>query len=281
MKKLLIYFAFCMTVQLFAQNSFKVEIQGKGQPILLLPGFSCKDAVFTDLKKELTRNYEVHSFTYAGFGEVSPIEFPWLPQIKTDLQRYIQSKNLENPILIGHSMGGTLGLWLASENTAISQLVLIDALPATGALMIPNYDSQTIQYETPYNEQMLKMDDPSFLSMAQQMASNMTHHQEKQKELVQWMVNADRKTYVYGYTDLLKLDLREQLHKIDIPVTILAATDPYGKEMVKSTYKEQFKNLNHYEIKFAENAKHFIMYDQPEWFLEQIKNTLKSRNEEK
>lgn len=30
-----------------------------------------------------------------------------------------------------------------------------------------------------------------------------------------WMINADWETYVYGFTDLVKLDLREVISKVD------------------------------------------------------------------
>ena len=86
---------------------------------------------------------------------------------------------------------------------------------------------------------------------------------------------SDRETYVYGYTDLLKLDLRQDLENIRVPVTILAATEPYGYETAKSTYKIQYKNLKEYDLKFAQGAKHFIMYDQPDWFLQNLKVALK------
>ena len=71
-------------------------------------------------------------------------------------------------------------------------------------------------------------------------------------------------------SDLLKLDLREDISKIKIPVTILAATYPYGMDMAKSTYEGQYKKLGRYEIEYAEGSAHFIMYDKPEWFLDQI-----------
>ena len=102
------------------------------------------------------------------------------------------------------------------------------------------------------------------------MALGMTLNIEKRKQLKEWILLADRETYVYGYTDLLKLDLREDISKIKIPVTILAATYPYGMDMAKSTYEGQYKKLGRYEIEYAEGSAHFIMYDKPEWFLDQI-----------
>src|SRR5690554_6656854 len=140
-------FLLLMALPSAAQSSFEVGKSGQGQAVLLLPGFACTSQVFDDLTVELSKNYEVHAFTFAGFGEVAPISFPWLPQIKSDIERYVEENRLEKPIIIGHSLGGTLGLWLASEPSAYSSLIIIDALPAMGALMIPDYNSDAIVYE--------------------------------------------------------------------------------------------------------------------------------------
>lgn len=256
---------------------FQVSVEGKGQPILLLPGFTCTAEVWEETVASLSKDYECHVFTFAGFGNVPPIEKPWLPQIKTALSNYIEENALENSIVIGHSLGGTLALWLATEpNTPFEQIIVVDGLPAAGALMIPNYNNENIAYDTPYNKQMLEMTAESFKFMAQQTAQNMMINNDKKELVTNWILQADRETYVYGYTDLLKLDLREDLAKIKIPVTILAATHPYGKEMAKLTYENQYSKLLKYTIHFAENSAHFIMYDQPEWFMERLNKVLQN-----
>ncbi len=277
MKKTTLIISFYLILTILnasAQNSFKVEKTGKGQPIMLFPGFACTDEVFEDIKGILSKNYELHAFTFAGFGEVPPIPFPWLPQIKTDIEKYVQENNLKDPIIIGHSLGGTLGLWLASESSEYANLIVIDALPAMGALMMADYNSEAIVYDNPQNAQMLSMDQEAFGNMALQTAAFMTHTVEKQQTIANWMVASDRETYVYGYTDLLKLDLREALGKIKTPVHILAATHPYGKEAAEATYKKQYEKLQDYSLKFAEGSAHFIMYDQPEWLMDQIQTAL-------
>ena len=64
---------------------------------------------------ELSKTNTCHVFTFAGFGSVPAIEKPWLPKIKESLERYISEENLEEATLIGHSLGGALALWLATE----------------------------------------------------------------------------------------------------------------------------------------------------------------------
>ncbi len=255
--------------------AFEVTVKGEGSPILLFPGFTCTGAVWDDAVLELSKEYECHVFTFAGFGTVPPIEKPWLPKIKAEIEAYVASKELQNPAIIGHSLGGTLALWLATEeNHPFSKLILVDALAATGALMIPNYKSEEIAYDTPYNKQQLEMSEEAFGKMADQMVMGMSLNKEKQVQIKEWMLQADRETFVHGFTDLLKLDLRDSIAKITIPVTILAASHPYGETMARKTFSEQFKNLQEYEIEFAADAAHFVMYDRPIWFLEKVKKSL-------
>ena len=256
-------------------KSFEVTVEGQGKPILLFPGFTCTGAVWKDTVKELSKNYECHVFTFAGFGDVPAIKKPWLSKIKEGVTQYVIENKLEKATIIGHSLGGTLGLWLAiDDNAKYKKIIVIDALPSAGALMIPNYDSNNIVYDNPFNQRLLDMDTDSFETMATQMASGMSLNKNKHNVIKDWIMQADRKTYVYGYTDLLKLDLRQSVSKITIPVTVLAATQPYGEEAVKKTYAEQYKNLKNYSIKYAKESAHFIMFDQPEWLLNTINEAL-------
>ena len=272
---LTLFLILILTGNLSAQSkAFEVRVVGKGEPLLFFPGFACTDKVWEEQVTELSKDYECHLFTFAGFGDVAPIEFPWYPKVEEQVLEYIGENNLEDAIAIGHSLGGTLALSLAARKPIFQKLIIVDALPATGALLFPNFNSDEMVYDSPYNKQVLAMDEADFSAMASNMASGMTTNKAKQTQIIDWMRNADRKTYVYGYTDYLKVDLRKEVAKIKIPIIILAATLPYGGEMARKTYEEQYKNLSNYDLRFAEGAAHFIMYDQPEWFLTQLKSSL-------
>lgn len=274
-KKLMAILLIITSFSVNAQDQpFKVEVIGKGEPILLFPGFTCTGDVWNDTVTELSQDYQCHVFTFAGFGDVPSIQKPWLPKIKEGILSYIAEKQLKNPIVIGHSLGGALALWMATESNSYKKLIIVDALSSTGALMMPNFKSEYMVYDSPYNKQLLEMNTTDFEAMALQMVTGMTKDTSKQEIIKDWMLQADRETYVYGYTDLLTLDLREDLSKIKVPVTILAATEPYGYDTVKATYETQYKELAEYDIKFAEGSAHFIMYDQPLWFMDNLLNSL-------
>jgi pimeloyl-ACP methyl ester carboxylesterase len=257
-----------------AQTAFKVEVSGKGQPVLLFPGFACTGDIWKETVQELSKAHECHVFTFAGFGGVPPIEKPWLPKIKDEIVAYVKEKKLKKPTIIGHSLGGTLGLWLAATETDLFRKVIaVDALPCTGTLMMPNFKASDMVYDNPYSKQMINMDSASFRKSAVQQVAFMMLNKTKQDMVVNWMMMADRQTYVYGYIDLLKLDLREDIARITIPVVVLAATHP-DKNMIGKTYNEQYEKLNNKVFHYADKAAHFVMFDQPEWFMNKIKENI-------
>jgi pimeloyl-ACP methyl ester carboxylesterase len=199
---------------------------------------------------------------------LAPIESPWLPQVNTALLEYIQSEDLNNLTIIGHSLGGTIALYLAAElKERVKEIILVDALPHTAKLMFPNQTE--FQYDNPYSTSMMEMDDNAFKAMASQQVGMMAFNEDHRPQILNWILNTDRKTYVQGYIDYLNFNATTYLEQIDCPVLIMGATS-YGEEQAKHTYKDQYQLLDHYDLKMAPTSAHYIMYDQPEWFYTQL-----------
>jgi pimeloyl-ACP methyl ester carboxylesterase len=272
---ILVFVGILFTTKSFSQQSFEVVVKGEGAPVLLFPGFGCTGQVWDETVTEISKSKKCYIFTFAGFGKVKAIEKPWFATIKNDLEDYISKNNLQKSTLLGHSIGGTLSLWLASSNPDwFDKIILVDALPASAALMIPNYDGTVIPYDNPQSKSMLTMTTVEFEKSNDQSVGYMCNNKDKQKLIATMMNQSDRKTFVYGYIDMLNLDLRSELTKIKVPVTILAASFP-NKDIVSKTYQAQYKNLPQVNVLYAENAAHFVMYDQPEWFINQLNTILK------
>ena len=80
---------FLLTMNGNAQNNaFSVRVVGEGEPLLFFPGFICSDEVWEEQVAELSKEYECHLFTFAGFGGVAPIEFPWYPKVEDAVLDY-------------------------------------------------------------------------------------------------------------------------------------------------------------------------------------------------
>jgi len=276
MKKLVsLFVSVVLVVSAYAQNPSIYPVKsGKGAAVLMLPGFTTPGSVWGETINSLEGDYQTIQISYAGFNGHPAIEMPWYSTIKNDLIEYLENEKLKDVIIIGHSMGGMLAMEIASEAPElVSKLIIVDALPCMRALMMPGVPEQAIQYESPYNQQMLQQSDSARKATAKMMSMNMTMKQDKVDKLVQWSLEADLETFVYGYTDLLKVDLRPQLEKITARSLVLGASFP-DAALVEKNLTDQFSNLQEKELVIATNSRHFIMFDQPEWFYEQVNNFL-------
>lgn len=278
MKKLMIIcVALLASFSITAQTAaFHIEKRGKGTPVLFLPGFATPGSVWNETISHLDGNYQALVVSYAGFNGLPAIKMPWYNTIKEELLAYISKENLTGIYVVGHSMGGNLATDLAAAMpTRIKKVVLVDAIPCMREMMMPGVAASQVQYESPYNKQLLEMKEVPFRATIKMMAGNMTMDTAKTTAIMQWMMAADRQTFVYGYTDLLKLDLREVLPAIKAPVLILAASFP-DREVIKKNYEKQYADLANKQFEMAPNSKHFIMFDEPTWLYNNI-NTFFSK----
>lgn len=255
-------------------KAIHITKSGKGSPVLLMPGFITPGTVWDETIKNIHGAHEYHQVSYAGFNGYEPIPMPWYPTLKKELIDYIKTNKLTNLTLIGHSMGGNLAVDLAAElGTLVDRVILVDAIPCMRDLMMPGVPAESLQYDSPYNRSMLQASQETFQQSADMMAQGMTSDAEKQKLIRSWILEADRETYVYGYTDLLKLDLRPALSNIQVPVLILGAPFP-SKEAVMPNFEKQYANLGNKTLAIAPAGRHFIMFDQPQWMYDQINQFL-------
>lgn len=259
----------------YSQSSAtRITKSGHGAPILFLPGFVTPGSVWDETVKNLKGNYESHLVSYAGFNGIEPIPMPWYDAIRKELIAYVKTNKLTHVKLIGHSMGGNLAVEIAAElGGTVDHVIIVDALACMREVMMPGVPVEAFQYESAYNQKMLASTDEAFKQTATMMAQGMSATAEKHEVLKNWILAADRKTYVYGYTDLLKVDVRPSLANIKVPVLILGAPFP-TKEVVAPNFEKQYATLTNKTLEIAPAGRHFIMFDQPQWLYNQINSFL-------
>lgn len=251
-----------------------VKKSGKGDAVIFFPGFTCPGSIWNETIAHLDKSYEAHSVSYAGFNGIAPIKMPWYETIKKETIDYIKTQKLSNVRIVGHSMGGMLALDIASElPDKVRSVVAVDALPCLRELWMPGVPASSFKYDSPYNKQQLSQTPEVMRQNANMMASGMTLNKSKADSVLNWMLKADRETYVYGYTDLLKIDLRDALTKVNAKTLVLGAPFP-DAATVTANFEKQYANLKNKSIVIADNSRHFIMFDQPDWFYQKVNSFL-------
>ena len=79
--------------------------------------------------------------------------------------------------------------------------------------------------------------------------------------------------------ELLTTDLRSEVHKIQQPVLVLGAGGALPSDSmrpaVQALYQQQINTIPQAKLDFNWQARHFIMWDQPDWLLTQITDFIK------
>lgn len=107
------------------------NIMGEGKPMLILHGFLGMGDNWKTLGKEFSEaGYQVHLIDQRNHGRSAHSdEFNYLLMAK-DLKEYIDQHNLEDSVLIGHSMGGKTAMTAACVFPhIIEKLVVVDIAP--------------------------------------------------------------------------------------------------------------------------------------------------------
>jgi pimeloyl-ACP methyl ester carboxylesterase len=258
------------------EKSFTVKKSGTGsQSILFIPGFASSGDVWNETTALLKGDYTLHVLTMAGFAGTSPENSPSFEKWKTDIAQYIKDNQLKKPIVVGHSMGGVMAMALAADYPdLLSKIIVVDALPSLTALMNPRFQSNPENDCSAMINQITQLSDSAFAQMQQMNAVSLTATQERFQEIVGWSISSDRRTFAKIYCDFSNTDLREKIKNITIPSLILL--EPYFKN-IETAINEQYKNLKTADLKYATKGLHFVMYDDKDWYIQQLNDFLTQR----
>jgi len=105
-------------------------ILGKGKPLLILHGYFGMSDNWKSLGIQFAKNYEVHLIDQRNHGRSFHSDDFDYELLVEDLYNYIQNHNLQNIILLGHSMGGKVAMFFAvTFPELIAKLIIADISP--------------------------------------------------------------------------------------------------------------------------------------------------------
>jgi pimeloyl-ACP methyl ester carboxylesterase len=110
--------------------------QGRGHPLVLIPGWSQTAAMYDAQLTGLSSHYRVIAVDMRGHGESSKPESGYrMARLAQDTHEFLEVMNLRDVYLGGHSMGCSViwSYWDHYKGDRVSKLVLIDQATATTA----------------------------------------------------------------------------------------------------------------------------------------------------
>lgn len=257
----------------FDAGSIHVDVYGTaGKPALVfIPGLTCGPWEWAGEIARYSPNYSIYALTLPGFDGRPGISTPLFQTVTADFWSMLAAHNVQRPVLIGHSLGGTLAIVLAEQHSdRLRGAVAVDGLPVFPGFekMTPQQRSQTAaryssmmssaspaQFETAEKSYIL----PNYLTSSADVAA-----------VAPLVAKSDPKTTADWFSEDLTTDNRPNLKSIAVPLLEIA---PYDKTIDGSMFPDANAKQSYYasllsgdptaKVSMISPSRHFIMYDQP------------------
>jgi pimeloyl-ACP methyl ester carboxylesterase len=126
-----------------------IQSVGAGPPVVLIPGLASPREVYAGITAQLARGRRVLLVQLNGFaGDPARgnAKGPILDGVVADIAAYLRRERLRPAAVIGHSMGGLIGMRLARDHAPlVDRLMIVDALPFIGTMLVPGATVETIR----------------------------------------------------------------------------------------------------------------------------------------
>ena len=250
-----------------------VRSVGEGSPVVLIPGLASSPAVYDDLAARIGTGHrlifvQVNGFAGSAAGPVDNV----IPGAVDELATWLATNKIDKPAVVGHSMGGLMGLMLASKHpAAVGRLMVVDALPFYGMLFGPTATPDAIR---PVVEQMRAGMVSGTVPV--QVPPHMSNTDAGKAKILAWLKASDPRIVGEALVEDATTDVRPQLPAIKQPITVLYAVPSAERAAItKALYTDAYKAAPAAKLVGVDGAEHFIMLDQPARFATEVEAFLR------
>ncbi|HEX8240632.1 MAG TPA: alpha/beta hydrolase [Allosphingosinicella sp.] len=248
-------------VKPFAPTRFSVVLHGSGPDVILIPGLTGSRDVWKGTVAAVP-GYRYHLVQVAGFAGTPArgnAAGNVVAPLAEEVARYIHSRGLRRPAIVGHSMGGTVAMMIAARHPSLpGKVMVVDMLPqpagilggdATGIRGLA--DSLRDLSASPGGRRLVES------------AIRLFGNPEG---------GADPDVTARATHELALTDLTAELPRIAAPLTVVyASLDPSRRASDDGRYRTAYARKRGVKLVRIDDSGHMIMYDQPARFRAELK----------
>lgn len=260
----------------FESGGLLVERHGsRGRPVILVPGLASGPWVWQETIRQFKDEFTLYVVTLPGFdGRPAPgATSDWAPfeGARAALRGLIAERKLDKPVIVGHSLGGTLAYAVAQDlGNGIGGVVALDGLPVfPGTENMPPQQRPQAAINV-RNRMAASRPDAYAAEQRQYMRGQGVLDIGKADDITPLLLRSDREAVGAYVANLLALDLRPGLSKISAPVLVVAPFYQYDAAQDALTvndkvehYRMLVEGIPSVEVVPIAPSRHFLMIDQP------------------
>ncbi|MGN6270637.1 MAG: alpha/beta fold hydrolase [Sphingomonas sp.] len=254
-------------------DHISIESIGSGAPVILIPGLSSPRAVWDGVAPELAKGHRVVLVQINGFGGDDPganVEPGIIDGVVADLDGYIVKNKLTGAAVVGHSLGGLVGLMLAKAHPAdVGKLMVVDSLPYIGDIFLPGATVAQVepQAKAMRDKEIASYGKPADTAAATATANGLALKPDSRAKVIAWFKQADPRVSGEALYEDMTTDLRPDMAGIATPITLVYPwSAQLPKDRADAFYKAEYAHAPNVTFVPVGDSAHFVMLDQPAAF---------------
>ncbi|MBU4040977.1 MAG: alpha/beta hydrolase [Alphaproteobacteria bacterium] len=266
----------------FRSQRIAVTTRGRGPDVILIPGLASTAEVWRGVADRLAGQRRLHLISVRGFGDLAPganASGAVMAAIAAEVRRYITEAGLQRPAVIGHSMGGQVGLRVAADaGSGVGRVMVVDSSPFFPALISPQATVGDVEPIAQLAFQAIHfLGDEALRSRGRQMGLELGGATDAVFGTLGWQ-GGDRRVLAQSLYEVMTVDLRRRLPDITAPVTVVygwSADQASPRSRTDSLFRGAYARLRT-PAAFVpiEGAEHMVMIDQPTRFMAAVNRFL-------
>jgi pimeloyl-ACP methyl ester carboxylesterase len=245
------------------------KVRGSGKTTLVFVHcWACEQEYWHKQVDEFAESFQIVTLDVGGHGDSGIDRDHWrIADLAKDVVAVVDALNLQQVILIGHSMGGPVALGAAR---LLSGRVL-------GVVCVDTVHNAEMEMPKEMIEQITTAFDADFTGTMNQMVS-MLIHQETEPAVTEWILARAAKTYqpaaIGLMHDFINVDLAALLKGAGVPVrAINSAPIP---QVIPKTEIEINQKYADYDAVILEGVGHYPQLENPTAFNAMLRKTLQA-----
>jgi len=251
------------------QGIVHYEVYGRGRPVILLHGWLGSWGLWQETMAYLGQYYRTYALDFWGFGESGKKRETYAVQDFVSLvDQFMDQLGIAKAPLVGHSMGGTVSLSVAIQYPErVSKVVVVGSPIAGSSLALP---LKWAGYR-PIAFMLFNM--MGAFRFGMRVASPFICHDPRFSDMMDRdLSRTTLESFLRSIASLRRTDLRPMLDEIKVPVMGM-----YGNKdniVHPKQWKPLAAGVEQNRTECFPKAGHFIMLDEPDPFMHQLKSFL-------
>lgn len=259
----------------------RISSSGSGKSVMLVHGLAASAACWGDLRAQLGPRVNVHLPQMRGFAGLTPptgrVHGQYLKSMADELAAYLRKTAKEPVAVVGHSMGGIVSLILARDHPDVVDRLMVVDVPSFFSVLINPFATEATfsAFAEATRRQYLDKSAGELEDDLMRTARRLVRSKTDLARVVEWGLCSDQALTADVMAEVMTTDLRPDLRKINVPTDVLYAFEssmPISNMAVDQLYLSAYSGLNDCRLVRIDDARHYIMLDQPERFHREVAN---------